>query len=279
MKDNLLVSFSGGETSAYMAQWLWKNKQSEYNMRFVFANTGQENEETLEFVDRCSKYFGFPVVWVEAVVHHGKRKGCTHKIVSYDTASRMGEPFEDVIKKYGIPNMSFLHCTRELKANPILSYALEVFGERPYMAIGIREDEFDRISKNRIRDKIVYPLISDRPMTKSKINFWWSQQPFRLDLKNYQGNCKVCHKKTDSKLFQIAKENESAFNFTLRMEEKYGRVGAEFKKDKTAPSRVFFRKHRSSNDIIRESLKWNGSISEINTDEPVQCEIWSDCGD
>ena len=53
MKKKLLVSFSGGETSAFMAQWLWKHKQDEYEMLFVFANTGQEKEETLQFVDKC----------------------------------------------------------------------------------------------------------------------------------------------------------------------------------------------------------------------------------
>ena len=52
--ENLLVSFSGGETSAFMAQWL-NNHYEEYgykNIVFVFANTGLENEQTLEFVER-----------------------------------------------------------------------------------------------------------------------------------------------------------------------------------------------------------------------------------
>ena len=48
----LLVSFSGGETSAFMAQWLWRHKRDQYDMVFVFANTGQENEETLDFVQQ-----------------------------------------------------------------------------------------------------------------------------------------------------------------------------------------------------------------------------------
>ena len=69
MKKKLLISFSGGETSAFMAQWLWNNKQHEFDMIFVFANTGEENEETLEFVEKCSDYFGFNVIWVEANVN------------------------------------------------------------------------------------------------------------------------------------------------------------------------------------------------------------------
>jgi 3'-phosphoadenosine 5'-phosphosulfate sulfotransferase (PAPS reductase)/FAD synthetase len=43
---NLLVSFSGGETSAFMAQWLNNHYEGlgYENIVFVFANTGLENE-------------------------------------------------------------------------------------------------------------------------------------------------------------------------------------------------------------------------------------------
>lgn len=90
MKNKLLVSFSGGETSAYMAQWLWNNKRDEYDMIFVFANTGQENEETLKFVRDCEKLFKFKCVWIEAKVFHNERKGNSFKIVDYISASRNG---------------------------------------------------------------------------------------------------------------------------------------------------------------------------------------------
>lgn len=50
----LLISFSGGETSALMAKLILDRMAGEYDeIRTVFANTGQENEETLRFVDRC----------------------------------------------------------------------------------------------------------------------------------------------------------------------------------------------------------------------------------
>lgn len=40
-KKNVLCSFSGGETSAYMINWLLNNRQ-DLNIKFVFAITGEE---------------------------------------------------------------------------------------------------------------------------------------------------------------------------------------------------------------------------------------------
>lgn len=286
-KPNLLVSFSGGETSAYMAQYLWSHHRDDYNMIFVYANTGQENEQTLDFVQQCSEHFGFPVTWVEAVVHHGKRKGTTHKVVTYETASRDGAPFEEIIKKYGIPNQSYPHCTRELKLNPITSYCKSIFGkEKYYTAIGIRVDEIDRVNAKAKENRLIYPLASSEfiPMTKPKINFWWSLQPFRLELKGYQGNCKTCWKKSDKKLYLLATEDESQYDFMKEMELKYPRTGAEFRKDPGAPDRTFFRKRRSVQDIVNEAANWDGIVvddSDIYDDsmESESCEVWSSCGD
>ncbi|MFY8248226.1 MAG: phosphoadenosine phosphosulfate reductase family protein, partial [Gloeomargaritales cyanobacterium] len=80
-KKKLLIAFSGGETSAFMAQWLWRNKQEEYDMLFAFANTGVENEETLNFAHKCEEEFNINVNWLEAVIDQEKGKGTRHKIV------------------------------------------------------------------------------------------------------------------------------------------------------------------------------------------------------
>lgn len=277
-KNKLLVSFSGGETSAYMAQWLWNNKQDEFDMVFVFANTGQENEETLEFIEECSKHFGFPVYWVESEVYHNVRKSSGYKLVDFQSASRIGEPFEDVIKKYGIPNQNFPHCTRELKQNPIKSFGKEFLGEDYYLAIGIRSDEADRINAKAKSMKIIYPLINQN-ITKQKVNFWWSQQKFRLNLKGYQGNCKTCWKKSDKKLFQIAKEKPINFEFMDRMETKYplGLNGDLI---------TFFRGNRSASDMIEQSKNHHSIVVDdskiINYQLDLlggeSCEVWSECG-
>lgn len=98
VKKRVLVSISGGRTSAMMAYLIKKAYGHLYDLIFVFANTSREKEETLVFLDKVDKAFGLNIVWVEAVVHFGQRKGCTHKIVNFETAARDGSVFEEVIK-------------------------------------------------------------------------------------------------------------------------------------------------------------------------------------
>jgi len=248
VNKRLFISFSGGETSAFMAQWLLKNKAHEYDETIcLFANTGQENEETLEFVERCDREFGLNVVWLEAEVFHGERKSNGHKVVDFNTASRCGEPFEEMIKKYGIPNQAWPHCTRELKLNPMRSY-LRSIGWKPGecdTAIGIRTDEIDRVSPKRKELRLIYPLISDAPMTKPKINEWWNNQPFRLRLKGYEGNCKWCWKKSLRKHLTLVSEHPDWYDFPQRMEAEHGLSGHNIDGTK----RTFFRKNMSTIDI------------------------------
>ena len=105
-----------------------------------------------------------------------------------------------------------------MKLSPIHSYIKnELKWKDYYTAIGIRYDEIDRIVADRTKYNIIYPLIEDVRMTKQKINFWWSQQEFRLNLKGYQGNCKWCFKKSDNKLYQLAQETPEIFEFPDRM--------------------------------------------------------------
>lgn len=131
MKKNLLVCRSGGRTSEFMYKRLLSEYSDEYNIVGIFANTGWEHEKTLEFVNNNDidneKLFGVDPVWVEAVVHAG-RVSSTHKIVTYETASRNMEPFKDVASKYGVPSKAYPHCTRELKENPIHDYVKNVLG-------------------------------------------------------------------------------------------------------------------------------------------------------
>lgn len=310
-KEKLLVTFSGGETSAFMGQWLKANKSDEYEMLFVFANTGVESNETLDFVHKCEKEFGLNIHWIESNVYHGKRKSSGFKLVDYHTATRNTDwkvrqdtPFEEVVKKYGIPNHSRLHCTRELKMNPIKAFAKSVWGRsKYYLALGIRVDEMDRINSKRKELRLIYPLAQSdmQPMTKKHINFWWANQSFRLNLKGYQGNCSACYKKNDNKLMQMALEDSNYFEFFSYLEEKYGNpqgrvpqkvktvsideeTGEEIetmaleKLSKYEYKNVFFRNFVSAKEMMEKAKSFTGSIVDDHI-ETESCEVFSNCGE
>lgn len=268
----LLVSFSGGQTSGYMAKVIKEAYEDRYDeVIYVFGNTGEEDERCLRFVDRCDREFALGVVWVEAVVHHGSRKGTEHRVVTFDTASRHGEPYEAHIQKYGIPNMAFPHCTRELKYRPIHSYAASLGWTDYETAIGIRTDERRRVSKGATADKIVYPLLDWFPSDKQDVNSFWEDQSFSLGMQEHEGNCRWCWKKSDAKLLRLMTENPAIFDFPERMERTYPRVGAEFLKDPAARNRTFFRGNRGVEDLRRLHAEVGSRIIPINPDDDAGC--------
>ncbi len=74
----MLISFFWRRTSAFMTHWLLKNKR-QYDIVVVFANTGKERLETLDFVHQCDTQLGFNTVWIEAITHLEPGKGVTAK--------------------------------------------------------------------------------------------------------------------------------------------------------------------------------------------------------
>ncbi|MCJ0830481.1 phosphoadenosine phosphosulfate reductase family protein [Acinetobacter sp. NIPH1876] len=185
MKKPYHISFSGGRTSAYMTYYLLNNFSHTYDFIVTFANTGLEHEKTIEFVRNCDDQLGFNTVWLEPIIHPEKRVGTTHKIVSFETATRNTDLFESMIEKYGIPNIVYKHCTRELKIRPMDSY-LRSLGLKPKnipTAIGIRADESKRCAGDAEQKNFVYPLVTDHPVDKQFILDWWSLQEFDLGLR------------------------------------------------------------------------------------------------
>ena len=111
-----VVSFSGGRSSAYM---LWRVLQSNNGLpeeaKAIFCNTGKEVEETLKFVKDCETNWKVKIDWVE---YRSESPG--YAFVDFETASRKGEPFEQLIlKKQYLPNTFARFCTQELKINLI----------------------------------------------------------------------------------------------------------------------------------------------------------------
>lgn len=264
MKKDLIVSFSGGRTSAFMCYWLIKNMSHIYNFIFIFANTGLEHEKTLDFVNECDKRWGLNLVWVESVTHREDGKGCTSKVVTYETASRNGEPFRDMVAWYGLPGPGWTHCNRELKLNPMRHWAKINGLSKCYWAIGIRADEIDRMSASAEKNRIIYPLISDRMTMKPEIIHWWRNQDFDLDIPEHMGNCVTCWKKSDRKLFTIAKHEPVRFVPFSEMEREHKEIGSGIEETRDG-RRYFFRNYRTVDEIIELA---NGDFVEFKEDLP-----------
>lgn len=269
----LLISFSGGRTSAFMTWWLlncWDDRHL-YEIIVVFANTGKEREETLEFVRDCDRYLGFNTVWIETVMQE-YGKGASFKIVTFETASRDGEPFRAIIAKHGIPNVASKHCTREMKRTPIMAY-VRSFGWMPKdyeTAIGFRIDEPKRWTGKKIvsakKKKHIYPLVYWHPMKKQDINAWWAKQSFNLNLKDHEGNCDLCWKKHEPKLIAILGMEPDRANWWEEMEREFENYTPDSRKhnELIKPPHRFFRNNMSIGELKEMAKKY---FAEAQGDE------------
>ena len=62
----ILISFSGGRSSALMLRMLTQQCKSLNDYIILFANTGKERPETLEFVHEIETKWNLPINWIEA---------------------------------------------------------------------------------------------------------------------------------------------------------------------------------------------------------------------
>jgi len=273
----IVVSMSGGETSGDMYIRIRKN----YPLRkiiCVFANTGHEDERTLEFVHNIELTYG-EVVWVEAVIDPRYGKGVRHRIVDFYTAARDTDketPFEALIRKLGIPNKDNHHCTRDLKTRPIENYLKSIGVTDYHLAIGIRADEWTRLTNPNV---FYEPAISG--ITKKDVNENWRARPFRLGLKGYEGNCKFCHKKTLRKLLTLMVRLPNWFDFPRRMERLYGGYVNPVRRKKVEAKGVlihlpirFYRGNRSVGDL--EKLAENFTDFYHDENEVYNEETYND---
>jgi 3'-phosphoadenosine 5'-phosphosulfate sulfotransferase (PAPS reductase)/FAD synthetase len=230
------ISFSGGESSAYMLLHLADiyDLHDTEHFQILFANTGKENEQTLLFVHKVAMYLDLPITWLEYELREPRTKLNNYKLVDFHTASRDGEPFAALIARRNfLPNVVTRYCTQDLKVRPIKHYLRTQCGWDDWeMMIGFRADERQRLANakanaNKERYTVSAPM-TQWGVTKEDVNAFWARMPFRLNLKSYQGNCDLCYMKGVNKRVQILRENPEAGVWWAAQEAK---VGATFQKE------------------------------------------------
>ncbi len=255
-KPRIAISFSGGRTSAVMAKLLYEQMRDTHEISTQFSNTGREDPRTLDFVHRCDQEFEWNVVWLEAEIDMTQGVGIKHRLVNYETASRDGRPFRDYIAKYGIPNMGSPKCTGALKELVMYDYlrskgwVKETFDT----AIGIRADEASRVSARAKEARLIYPLV-DGGWTKDMVIREVLSWPFDLGLKEHEGNCMDCWKKSFRKLATIAVEAPERFDWTRQIEADFSSFKVTDATRSPCGRRLFFRGHKTVDDIFALAQK------------------------
>lgn len=213
------ISFSGGRTSAYM---LWRVLQSNGGLPaeaiVCFANTGKEDEATLKFVQDCSEQWNVEIHWLEY-----RDADPSFERVTFDTASREGEPFEALIRKRNyLPNPVTRFCTSELKIRSIHKYLKSLGWDHNETMdwVGMRADEQRRATK--IADKSRIPLVT-AGITKEDVGAFWKAQTFDLGLPNnngvtMHGNCDLCFLKGGAQVLSLIAEKPERAVWWARME-------------------------------------------------------------
>jgi 3'-phosphoadenosine 5'-phosphosulfate sulfotransferase (PAPS reductase)/FAD synthetase len=223
-----LISFSGGRTSAYMLRRMLDAYGGALpaDVHAVFANTGKERTETLDFVLACSLRWGVRVHWIEYDPAGGYRE------VDVATASRAGEPFNALItKRKFLPNPVMRFCTQELKIRPMKAWMLARGYDTWASVIGFRHDEPKRVAKaeanTRERWIPTFPLYYGGA-TEADVLAYWAASPFDLQLQAHEGNCDVCFLKGIRKRVMILRARPDLGAWWAEQEE---RIGGTFRDD------------------------------------------------
>lgn len=216
-ENGAVISFSGGRSSAYMLHQILK--AHDYNLpdyvKVIFANTGKEMPQTLDFVRDVSKSWDVDIIWLE---YSGKKQ---FKQVCYETASREGEPFAQLIEdKNYLPNMMARFCTSELKVLTIERFMKTA----DYLHIvGIRGDEPRRAVKIKTRENHYVPLYEAK-VSEDDVSKFWQSQEFDLAMPpagvNTLSNCDLCFLKGYSIKQSIVEHDPSIADWWVAQEEK-----------------------------------------------------------
>lgn len=240
-----------------------------------FANTGKEDEATLAFVRDCGERWGVHIHWIE--YQDAEETKDRFKVVSFETASRNGEPFEALIRKRQyLPNPVSRFCTVELKVRAIHRYLKSIGWTEWDSMLGIRADEQRRLAKIGNQDygkheEKIAPL-GRAGITKEMVGEFWMQQPFDLGLPNrggvtLHGNCDLCYLKGSSQILSLIQEKPERAVWWAKMEALALALASK-------PDGARFRKDRPS---YAEMM--NFSINQTDMFDPNEEAIACFCGD
>ena len=222
-----VISFSGGRTSAFMLKQIidaYEGKLPD-DIKVCFANTGKELPETLDFVHECEKMWDIDIHWLELEINE-ETPVWWQKRVDYATASREGEPFDElIIKTQMLPNLHKRICTIELKIKPIERYMQSLGYTEWYSILGLRYDEPKRVADSKAQQQRYINLcpMYDEKHTNADVLDYWRKSNFDLkipvvDGRAAAGNCDLCFLKGTKTTLNLLHEKPELANWWIDKE-------------------------------------------------------------
>ena len=245
-------------------------------IQVVFCNTGDELPETYDFVQAFTDKLGVKITWLERA---GEKTNLPArlKLVDYDMAARNGEPFDAMlIKKKRLPNVVQRACTSDLKVSLSHAYARGVLGWKKYSkVIGFRGDEIARFIKlfecdKKGRDSWKREGLPPQcPMVRASVSNaivkeFWKDQPWRLEIESWEGNCSGCFLKGTKILVAMERKRPGVLNRMRDRERLFRTKVSGFKKS------AQFDKERTYEEIIRIARS-QIDIEDIEDDRVEDC--------
>ena len=248
----LVVLVSGGRSSAMMARHIQLSpKYANFEILYVFCNTGMERPQTVNFLKNMVKYWEMPLNIIEGVYSNVPGVGVKSKVVDFESMDMSGRVFSEAIehlnklKWIGVPNSAIPYCSEYLKSRVSHDFARNIFGTTKYIkAIGYRlEDMPKRITFAELRadDKRIAPLLTDfeNIVGQKELNVFFENEPFKLELHSDLGNCELCWKKSKLNLVKVLQFGTRFVDWHKKEEQKYGNM--------------FFRENLSITDLVKLS--------------------------
>tara|TARA_R100000541_G_scaffold1073_7_gene5007 strand:- start:893 stop:1729 length:837 start_codon:yes stop_codon:yes gene_type:complete len=267
---NIMAAISGGRSSVKMAWHLANDKKyKDFNITYVFCNTGQEKKQTIDFLKNMVKYWNINLIIIEGVYSLEIGVGVGYKIVNFDTMNMSSKPFEEMIAHKnkgvfsGLPNQDAPYCSENLKTLPAKKLCDDIYGvNNYYKAIGFRKEDMPkRISFAEIKEdkQRIFPLITDfkTPVTQLDLTYWWRKQPFKLELHGKFGNCELCWKKSEKTLLENIRFGVRSIEWTKKMEKQY--------------NSLMFRNHKSITELVEMASKPYTMELSLTTEDDTSC--------
>ena len=279
------INVSGGRSSGMMLHNILKAHDGVLpeNCTAVFANTGKEMPQTLDFVAAMEREWNVRIWWLEYYFDHDAKGGVKNpkhcvRVVNHNSAGRNGESFaESIRQRKMLPNVAQRACTSELKVETVNRFVRRHLGFVPdhtRRVVGIRHDEPRRWRRMLSGDpdacQYEMPMVY-AAVTREEVNAFWRAQPFDLDLAydGSQSNCDLCFLKGKARLIRLIRANPHLADWWIAQEASVLKA-AERRVTALAQTASFSQRHTYA-ELLELSRQPPDPSLPFEVDEAVDC--------